>query len=147
MADTPNKAITKRPSANFHGKAGRSGAPKGSQNAIRHGLTAGRLPKDCRYIEYRMNALRRQIEAAVIDAKREVSLTDAAFIQTALRWERHAQLSQRWLTKMHNEMKPEQLIFFSKEISRASAERDKSIAALQLGEGKSKLTWLQPVQQ
>ncbi len=105
---------------------------------------AGQLPRDAKYIEYRMNNFRRQLETAVLDVKREVSLSDAAFIQTALRWERHAALAQRWLTKKHDELKPEQLLHFSREIARASAERDKAIAALGLDSRTQKLPWLEP---
>lgn len=119
----------------------RPGAPKSNGNAIRHGLKAGRLPKDARYIEYRMNAFRRELESAVIDCKSEVSLTDAALIQTAMRWERHAELCQRWLTKKQNELKPEQLMQFSRDIARASAERDKAITAL--GLNVKKQFWLE----
>ena len=87
----------------FCGKPGRSGPPKGNANALRHGLKAGQLPADAKYIEWRMNDFRRQLEAAVLDAKGCVSLPDAAYVQTAMRWERHAALAQRWLTKQHDE--------------------------------------------
>jgi hypothetical protein len=108
---------------------------------MRHGLRAGQLPKDAKYIEHRMNAFRRELETALIDSKGEINLTDAAFIQTALRWERHATLAQRWLTKNSDKLKPEQLLTFSREIARASAERDKALTALQL-DGKLKSPWL-----
>ena len=49
---------------------------------MRHGLTSGQLPKDARYIEWRMNALRRTLEAAVLAARGEVTIPDAAAIQT-----------------------------------------------------------------
>lgn len=109
----------------------RGGQP-GNRNNLRHGLKAGQLPADAKYIEHRMNHFRRQLEGMVLDAKGEVSLPDAAYIQTAIRWERHAALAQRWLTKQHDELKPEQRLAFSREIARASAERDKAIAALDL---------------
>lgn len=111
------------------------GAPPGNRNArgnIRHGLKAGSLPKDARYIEVRLNQFRRNLEDAVIAAKGEVSLADAAAIQTACRWERHACLAQRWLTKQYAELKPLDRLTFSREISRASGERDKAIRLLGL---------------
>ena len=144
MSASHKPATNNQSPAKFCGKPERSGPPKGNINAIRHGLKAGRLPKDARYIEYRMNAFRRELEAAVLEAKREISLTDAAYIQTAMRWERHAALAQRWLTKQHKELTPEQLIQFSREVARASTERDKAIASLELGDRKNLLPWLTP---
>lgn len=118
------------------------GGQIGNDHGTRHGLRAGKLPKDARYIEIQMNLLRRQIEATVIEAKGEISLTDAAFIQTAMRWERHAALAQRWLTKQYDELSPDQRLHFSREIARASAERDKAIANLRLDVTNSNQPWL-----
>ena len=81
------------------GKPGRSGPPKGNSNNLRHGLKAGKLPKDAKYIETRLNIFRRNLEDAVMAVKNEITLHDAAAIQTCIRWERHAALAQRWLTK------------------------------------------------
>ncbi len=108
------------------------GAPRNNRNAIRHGLKSGSLPKDCRYVENRLNDFRRKLEDAVLAAKGELSIPDAACIQTALRWERHANLAQRWLTKEYDELKPMDKLHFSREISRASAERDKALKMLEL---------------
>ncbi len=137
MAKAPVKAAPKRrfgkcQPAHYCGKPGRSGAPRENINAIRHGLKAGQLPKDAKYIEYRLNAFRRTLEQAVLGARGEVTIPDAATIQTCLRWERHACLAQRWLVKAGDTLKPEQRLTFSREIARASAERDKAIAALKL---------------
>jgi len=119
----------------------RGGAPKGSCNHIRHGLTAGKLPKDAKYIEWQMNSLRRQLEAAVLESKGAVDLVDAASIQTAVKWEWHGALCLRWLRLEGNALKPAERLNFSREIARASAERDKAIAALSLSK-ESRPPWL-----
>ena len=116
----------------YCGKAGRSGPPKGNRNALRHGLKAGQLPKGAKYIELRLNAFRRQLEDSVLGCRGEITLTDAALIQTCLRWERHACLAQRWLVKAGDTLKATDRLMFSREISRASTERDKSLALLKL---------------
>lgn len=103
-----------------------------SGNHLRHGLHAGQLPRDAKHIEIRMNILRRNLEAAVLEARGEVTLTDAAAVQTATRWERHALLAQRWLTKQYDKLTPEQRLTFSREVAKASAERDKALACLRL---------------
>ncbi len=122
---------------------GKGGAPKGSCNAIRHGLRCGQLPKDAKYIEHRLNAFRRTLETAVMAVRGEVTIPDAANIQTAIRWERHACLAQRWLTKQFDELKPVDRLTFSREIARASGERDKAVAALRLGKAENeRAPWL-----
>ena len=143
MGDTPKKAPVKAASKRFCGVKGKSGPAAGNANAMRHGLKAGKLPKDARYIEYRLNAFRRTLEQAVLSARGEVNIPDAAYIQTCLRWERHACLAQRWLVKAGDTLKPEQRLTFSREIARASAERDKAIAALNIDK-ETRLPWLVP---
>ena len=128
-----------------HPTTPRPGAQRGNQNAVRHGLVAGDLPKDAKYIRNRINGFRRQLEAAVIAVKNEITLTDAASIQTCIRWERHASLAQRWLTKSIDELSPTERLHFSREICKASSERDKAIHALRLdSSGQHALPWLQP---
>lgn len=116
----------------FCGKPGRSGPPKGNRNNMRHGLRAGQLPADAKYIECRMNAFRREVEDAVIVSKGEINLVDAASIQTAMKWERHGALALRWLTKEADKLSPSERLQFSREVARASTERDKALSALQL---------------
>ena len=111
---------------NYCGKKGRSGSPRNNRNAMRHGLRASQLPKDCKFIELRCNGFRRMLENAIIKAKGEVNINDAACVQTALRWERHVALAQRWLTKQYDVLKPVDRLTFSREIARASGERDKA---------------------
>jgi hypothetical protein len=128
----PNTRKPNTGKARFCGKKGRSGPPRENRNAMRHGLRASQLPADCKFIELRMNAFRRILEDAVVKAKGEVSIPDAACIQTALRWERHAALAQRWLTKQYTELKPVDRLTFSREIARASGERDKALKMIGL---------------
>lgn len=62
----------------------------------------------------------------------EVSIDDAAYIQTALRWERHAALAHRWLNTAYAKLSATEKLNFSREIARASAERDRAISMLEL---------------
>jgi hypothetical protein len=132
MLETLKTDTAKADRRRFCGVKGRSGPAKGNTNAIRHGLVAGKLPKDCQHIEIKMNALRRTLEDAVMAAKGEVNLIDAACIQTAVKWERHGALALRWLTKEAANLKPVERLTFSREIARASTERDRALAALAL---------------
>jgi hypothetical protein len=148
MSDTPKQASVKAASkfgkgqpASYCGKKGRSGPAFGNINAVRHGLKAGKLPKDARYIEFRLNAFRRTLEEAIVAARGQVTIPDAAYVQTAIRWERHACLAQRWLVKADATLKAEQKLLFSREIARASAERDKALAMLKLDTDHVKDAW------
>jgi len=116
------------------GRRRKGGAPRNNRNHMRHGLRGGQLPKDCKYIEMRLNRFRRCLEDALLATRSEVTITDAAIIQTCLRWERHSALAQRWLVKANDELKPVERLSFSREIARASSERDKAIATLKLDE-------------
>ena len=120
------------PAKQIMANARNPGAQPGNRNRLRHGLRCGQLPKDAKYIEIRLCKFRQRLEDAVIDTRGEVSLVDAAAIQTCLRWERHAALAQRWLTKAGETLKPTDRLNFSREIARASSERDKALAALKL---------------
>jgi len=120
---------------------GRKGAQANNRSSIRHGLTAGKLPKGCQHIENSLNNFRRQIEDLVLAAKGAISMDDAAAIQTALRWERHGALALRWLTKRGDELKPLDQLAFSREIAKASTERDKSLSALGLHKSAVHNAW------
>ena len=118
------------------------GGQPNNRNHLRHGLLAGKMPDGCKYVECRLNRFRRALEDAVIVLRGEVSLYDAAAIQTSLRWERHAALAQRWLRLESKKMKPAELLHFSREIARASTERDRAIATLRL-DAPPKVPWIE----
>jgi len=127
--------------AHYCGKAGRSGPPKGNANAIRHGMSGGKLPKDCKYIENRVNALRRQVEAALIEAKGEIGIVDAASINSVLKWERHGLLAAHWLRHEAEKLTVSERLKFSEAIAKASDARDKAIRLLGLTRDKVKDAW------
>lgn len=117
------------------------GAPIANCNATRHGLSTGNLPKGCGYIKRTTNQLRNAVEDAVVEAHGEITLEDAAVIQTAIRWERHALLAQRWLRRETASLTPDQYLAFSRDIARASSERDKCIKLLGLGRRQAADMW------
>jgi hypothetical protein len=113
--------------------------PKGRdgrrRNNLTHGLrcaSLGSVPTGASYVGKLMHEFRRQLEACVLKAKGEISFTDACHVNTAARWERHALLTTRWL-KLHAEtMTHDQRLNYSRDIGRASENRDRSISALKL---------------
>ena len=124
----------------------RVGGQSQNRNAFRHGLRGtGKLPKELAYLECRLNAFRRQLEDTVLAAKGEINLADASAINTSLKWEKHGALAQRWLTTQYDELKPADRLNFSREVARASTERDKSLALLDLGKG-ARAPWIVPAQ-
>ena len=120
------------------------GAPAGNDNAATHGLRSeglrfglrgAKLPKGCRGVENRGHSLRRQLEAACMDCHGEVNLVMAAHIQTAVRWELHWALSMRWLRTEFDQLSPVDRIRFSESAAKASENRDRAIAKLDLKTG------------
>ncbi|HEX4145154.1 MAG TPA: hypothetical protein VHY91_16730 [Pirellulales bacterium] len=115
-------------------------APTGNKNSLRHGLTTGTLPTGTAYVTRTINALRAAIEDALTVAGREIGIVEAAAIQSACRWERHALLAQRWLRK-ETGLDPDQKLAFSREIARASSERDKCLDRLKLDHAPGANPW------
>lgn len=127
--DTPSKETSQRI---FVGKKGRSGAPKGNDNAARHYLRAGKLPSKLQYVEHRINAFRRHLEDEVASKKGEVSIVDAAAINSACKWERHGLLAQHWLRHEAEILSAGDRLKFSEAIAKASDNRDKNLRLLGL---------------
>lgn len=98
----------------------------------RHGLRGTTFPPQLTWMKRTIDVFRREVERAVLVAKGEISLVDAATINTIYRMERHAQLATHWLTTHADELSPADKLKFSWEAARASAERDKALRSLGL---------------
>lgn len=114
------------------------GAPSGNANAIKSGLharyalTVGKLPRKLRKVQSAAFAFRRELEAAVAAQHGEITLIHAATIQTATRYETTAQLAKHWLTTSMEDLTHSERLQFAREVSRASAERDRCLRQLGL---------------
>jgi hypothetical protein len=126
MTDSQQQPFEQQPTRN------KGGAPRGSRNALRHGLRCGALPRGCRRIESETRQLRRSLEDAVIAARGAISVVDAATISRATRWAIHERLAARWLALKADELTPEQLLAFSNQAVRGATERDRAIADLDI---------------
>ena len=102
-----------------------------NSNALKHGLSAGKLPKGASYVMRMTSRLSESLEAEALEVRGRLGVYELACINSAIRWERHALLCQRWLREAED-LTPDQKIAFSREIARASSERDKSLKALGL---------------
>jgi hypothetical protein len=140
MHETHNEEPARRAfgkGSGFHGKPGRSGPAKGNGNAIRHGMKGNKLPKGCAYIENRVNSLRRQVEAALIEAKGAINIVDAAAVNSILKWEKHGLLAAHWLRKEADKLSAGDRLKFSEAIAKASDNRDRNIRLLGLDRDKA----------
>lgn len=106
------------------------GRKKAARN--RHGLSCNELPKGCTHLELKSNVIRRNLEQAVLELKGKISLTDAAHINSAIRWERHAGVTAWHLKKNADGLSGPDFLKFSHAIARASSERDRAIRMLNL---------------
>jgi hypothetical protein len=104
---------------------------------MRHGLTAGALPKGCGYVARMVSLFRSDIETAILRSHglasiEAIGLFEAALINTAVRWERHALLCQRWLRREVATMTQSERLAYSREVATASASRDRCLERLGL---------------
>jgi len=115
-------------------------AQHGNANAIRHGLlSANGAPFPG--VRKVANALRRTIEQAVLARHGEIDLLQAAWISSAVRWECHGLLCQRWLRIEHQKLSAADRLSYSREVARASSERDKCLERLKVGKPDLKDWW------
>ena len=131
MSDRDKSEDRKYGGKPFVGAKGRSGPP-GNRNAIRHGLCCGKVPPGAEYVEHRCNDFRRGLEDLVLQAKGEITLGDAALVDSATKWTRHELLVNRWLRLKEKDLTSDQLLRFSREIAEASDRRDRAISKLKL---------------
>jgi hypothetical protein len=103
-----------------------------ARGRARRMLAVGTLPKGCAWIKSLVSQFSRALHAEVIKRKGRVDLYDAAAIQSALRFEQHALLVQRWLRLNADTMSHADRLAYSREIARASSERDKCLRSLGL---------------
>jgi hypothetical protein len=121
-------------------------APELNANSMQHGkrsrrlIPLGALPPGCQHIRKVCSILRAQLEAVVVDQLNEVSIVSAATINTAIRFERHAQMAGKWLRE-HPELPVDTRLAISRDIAKASAERDRCIRLLGLTEAAKRNPW------
>jgi hypothetical protein len=72
------------------------------------------------------------VEAALMAAKGEISIVDAAAINSILKWERHGLLAAHWLRHEAEKLSASDRLRFSEAIAKASDNRDRNIASLGL---------------
>lgn len=114
------------------GQIRKRGGQAKNTNAVRHGLKSSKLPARLQWAERRTNAFRKIVEEAVLTTYGEITLTQAATINTMIRWERLAILAGYWLSKELDNLNPDQRLKHAEYIAKASDNRDKCIKALGL---------------
>jgi len=123
---------------------GKPGAPKGSTNALRHGLTVQGMPHKLRELQRLIRRFRDNLEAAVRDSRgtEEIGLRDAALISAAC--EHHgAILKARRYYRKEDEagtLDYTKRTYLDKVMQSAADKRTKYILALFPGGGKVDLT-------
>jgi hypothetical protein len=100
-------------------------------------MRGGKLPKGCQYIENRVNALRRQVEHALVETKGEIGIVDAAAVNSILKWERHGLLAAHWLRHEAGRLSATERLKFSEAIAKASDARDRAIRSLGLDRNRA----------
>ena len=149
-----------KPNQSMSKETTKRGAPKGNVNAVskgitfnkrtdidRHGLILGELPKRVKQVQLYGTRLRKSLEQIVLTHKGRLTIIDQAHITTACRWERHAQLANRWMGEKYEELSILDRLQLSKAVADASTNRDKALEKLQLDKEEVKtLTLIDYVQ-
>lgn len=121
------------------GKKGRSGPPLGNKNALKNGsrldrqrLTIGELPKKMLSVRREARAYRRELEAAVLDAKGVIDVEDHHLIDAASGCTIAIGVN-RWLLRQKLEtMSVADIRACNKEMRDAKRERAKIVKELRL---------------
>lgn len=127
------------------------GAPKGSLNAIQSGqglrkrrLVLGKLPKRMVAVEREGQKYRLDLEALVLAAKGEITVTDAHLIDTATAATVQAGKC-RWIERNCIEkMTVSDMRATAADIVKAKQQRDKAVAELKL-DAPAKRAWEDPM--
>ncbi len=93
-------------------------------------MRAAQLPAGCGSIENATDQLRVALEDAVLAAKGQVDLGDAAAISTAVRAERLAALAAKWLRDKYDSLSADARLSYARETVKASEARDRAIRSL-----------------
>ena len=128
------------------------GAPLHNRNAVKSGvysfLATGRYPRGASYVGRLVGQLRHALEVIVLERDGQVSVYQAALIQSASRHEGRAQLLQRWLRELgqrpkedggsskatKQESSVQERVAILREIGNATDARDRCLKSLGLHE-------------
>ena len=107
----------------------------------RHGIQLSRLPAGCAFIHRRASQLRTALERLVIEQRDEVTVGELATIGTAATWAIHGMLCARWLEKAGESLTHAERLGYSREVARASTERERAIGRLGLEKPRDRDPW------
>lgn len=112
-------------------KSSRRGAPARNRNAAKHLIfSTGPLPAGLENIARALAKERRIIETMVLELHGVLTPVSEMAIQTAMKWARHGALCAKWLKDGYSELTVDQRVNISREIARASGERDRVLKGL-----------------
>jgi DNA mismatch repair ATPase MutL len=127
--------------------AEKRGAPKGNVNGWKHGMRStteryglilGEAPRKVKQVQLYAAKLRRSLEEIVMTHKGKLTILDQAYITTACRFEKLAQLANRWLGEKYDTHSTMERLQLAKAVADASASRDKALEKLGLDQEEVK---------
>jgi hypothetical protein len=107
------------------------GPPPGNQNATRHGLRGIGWPPGTANDRRAVWALKRAAGAAVVANGGQLDLLTCSLLETLGDHERHRRLAARWLRESPG-LTVDQKLTLSRDVAKASSDRDKTLRALGL---------------
>jgi uncharacterized protein YjcR len=91
----PKKKASWNPAAMGKPGVGKGNNQLGNRNAMRHGLSTGKLPPELQYVEIRCNEFRRILEDQLANSDNKIRQIDAATIWAVIKRFREVMLRER----------------------------------------------------
>jgi len=114
------------------------GAPRGNLNGLKNGstriyrLVVGELPKPLARLKSTVRAYRRDLEAACVEAHKEVGITQAHLIDAAVAAETHAGVCRWLLNQRLDTMEVGDIVKCSQALMLAKEARNRAVKSLML---------------
>lgn len=138
------KSVKRNAAGHFQpGTAGGPGPPLGTQNGLKHGLTAwygtSVMPSNSgAVVQHALRAFRKALEEAVIGARGEIQFTDSIAIHSVTQHEGARLLLRRWLRREEKALTPSEKLSYLMSLTKLTEARDKAVAALKLSPADKK---------
>jgi hypothetical protein len=113
-------------------KTAGNGKPAKRQRKERYGMVTASLPSGCGWVRQLAAKFRRSLEAAVVEARGEVAIIDAALIDSAVRWQTSALIVARWLRLHEATMTHSERLLYVRQAGIFGDKRDRCLRELRL---------------
>ncbi len=137
VMETPSATPAPLPGQQSGGKHGngkrvRNPEAKKAARIARCGLTLGSCGKVAEQARRSVGVFRKVLEQSVLQVRGVISIPDVLSINTAARWELHAQMATAFMRRDEEKLSATERLAHSSAIANAATQRDKAVDRLRL---------------